>query len=409
MREEQEGGAGKGRKKVGACTEPLLKIDKGKVVHLAKKHAFVAKNDSLWVSKKLRETAQQAVAASLKRATLQVQSAPKSGGEAGIVAAKQAGKATKKDSAAQAAPHPRQRVVGRVAGNVTGTAGGLARQLAGQAISIRQAGRHRVWAEIREECGTMERLLDRFEEMRLARKWKFSTARTALGALLGAQKRFGLPLTREEQTLVNDFSRALDLKVIAEKVDYPEPLSATDAKATISGLYEANHKQAALWMLIQWATSCRPHCAALLEKSNFHFTKTGISLTFTRGKGAISRRQPYTVHTKVPDNWNNRLRRFVKLSRDPLFPSSGREYEALKKLGRCELKKSNKLYKLGSVRRGALEAIAAAGAPLETLMSFSGHKNAATLKRYLRWGREFAKEAASMKRFTTKLWGRSRK
>ena len=39
-----------------------------------------------------------------------------------------------------------------------------------------------------------------------------------------------------------------------------------------------------------------------------------------------------------------------------------------------------------SVRRGALQLLAAAEVPLPTLMLFSGHTNQRTLLRYLNWG-----------------------
>jgi hypothetical protein len=64
------------------------------------------------------------------------------------------------------------------------------------------------------------------------------------------------------------------------------------------------------------------------------------------------------------------------------MPSSKRMTEMLR-----ALRVANPSLNLRAMRRGALQTMALGGTPAEVLMSYSGHTNVATLKRYLDWGR----------------------
>ena len=50
------------------------------------------------------------------------------------------------------------------------------------------------------------------------------------------------------------------------------------------------------------------------------------------------------------------------------------------------LKTTDQKYEQRSIRRGSLQVLAMAGADEPTLLSFSGHKHAPMLWRYLGWG-----------------------
>jgi len=56
-----------------------------------------------------------------------------------------------------------------------------------------------------------------------------------------------------------------------------------------------------------------------------------------------------------------------------------------------------------SLRRGALQSLAKAGAPLATMLNFSGHSNVTSLKRYLNFGRIMPDEERKAEPFLAKL------
>src|SRR3990167_7319462 len=56
-----------------------------------------------------------------------------------------------------------------------------------------------------------------------------------------------------------------------------------------------------------------------------------------------------------------------------------------------------------SLRRGALQCLARAGAPLATMLNFSGHSNVNSLKRYLNFGRIMPDEHRKAEPFLARL------
>jgi hypothetical protein len=117
------------------------------------------------------------------------------------------------------------------------------------------------------------------------------------------------------------------------------------------------------------------------------FATTGaLKLQFCRGKGARFS-QPYTVATTCPMEWRGLISQFLAQvpPRDWLFPDGHRTFGRLVNLA---LRTANPEFTVRALRRGALQAMAHAGVPTETLMTFSGHKRVDTLLRYLNWGAE---------------------
>ena len=99
------------------------------------------------------------------------------------------------------------------------------------------------------------------------------------------------------------------------------------------------------------------------------------------------------MHTEVPPahlaQFSAYLRR-RQASDDLLFPATAdvplpKRMPALLSAIRAADPELN----LRAMRRGALQTMALAGVSAETLMTFSGHTNDKTLKRYLDWGRLF--------------------
>lgn len=248
-------------------------------------------------------------------------------------------------------------------------------------------------------------MLTAFEAVRLERGWKWSSTRTNLGTLLGALRRSAKSawLTCAE---IRDYCKAVDRNVIAERPDYPKPLVAAHAVALLKKLRRST-PSLAVFLALQWSCSSRPHCTALLAPQDVTIDVQAqtATLLFTRGKGAWSRRAPYAVHTSL--GFMTPVVETYLRSRMPhttLFPAEGREYEALKRDLRNALRSMDASYRLGSIRRGALEKLAETGADAETLKFFSGHKTMASLLRYLRWGRRYRRLRQKMTRVALNLW-----
>jgi hypothetical protein len=164
-------------------------------------------------------------------------------------------------------------------------------------------------------------------------------------------------------------------------------------------------------LMITWATGARAGCCALLTAHNVQVAPTvspqthchRLKVRFTRGKGAKAR-GPYTVHSAVSPLWATELRRLLaSRPTGPLFPArvpsavNPRAEVSLQERLLQTIRLASDDLSTRALRRGSLQALAhtlaAQGVPqsqaLEQLMSFSGHTNETTLKRYLDWGSAF--------------------
>lgn len=165
--------------------------------------------------------------------------------------------------------------------------------------------------------------------------------------------------------------------------------------ATAAQIHEAlshvphNELETRLALILQWTTCARVGDILPLRKKNVVWEPaTGkLSVTITEGK-VMGKTQPYTVHTLVSDKiLADTLTHHLHQCKDRLFP-----YETMQRSKRiasvnAALKKCSATLSTRSIRRGALQTMAAGGTSLETLMLFSGHKSQDTCKRYLDWGR----------------------
>ena len=112
-----------------------------------------------------------------------------------------------------------------------------------------------------------------------------------------------------------------------------------------------------------------------------------------RGKGAKTR-GAYTVHTRcAPGPWAEALK--AALQREGwLWPAESQEARSANGLKVTRhLRTVDAQLEQRSIRRGALQAMAAAGVPEKRLLTFSGHTNVPMLLRYLDFGRKAARRA----------------
>jgi hypothetical protein len=115
-------------------------------------------------------------------------------------------------------------------------------------------------------------------------------------------------------------------------------------------------------------------------------TGWATSIMWTRGK-TVGKVGPYTTHTWMSEEHRNTVKAWMaapeRRSSPWVFPLN-QEKKLTNEL-RGVLRRINPRWDLHSLRRGALTDLAQLH-PLETVRTFSGHKNLPMLLRYLRWG-----------------------
>ena len=120
--------------------------------------------------------------------------------------------------------------------------------------------------------------------------------------------------------------------------------------------------------------------------SGFKIDQQKVMITFCRGK-TVAKRGAYTVSSYIPTTTDASPAKHYLTTRQgtalsPLFPSiTGR---AIKQALRSST--GDQLLEQRSLRRGALQELAAQGMALTTLLLFSGHKTTEMLLRYLGHG-----------------------
>ena len=143
-------------------------------------------------------------------------------------------------------------------------------------------------------------------------------------------------------------------------------------------------------MCLWYGTASRPFDALRVQRPlvTSHATFNGVPITsvqFVEGKSVMIR-GPYTVHTLLPrlDLLNRLLTASSSASTPYLFPE--RLWHTIDTVVLRAMKDVDPRLEKRSVRRGSLQALAMAGADEATLLTFSGHKDAPMLWRYLNWG-----------------------
>jgi integrase len=146
---------------------------------------------------------------------------------------------------------------------------------------------------------------------------------------------------------------------------------------------------------IAWVTTGRTGSVVQAKVQDFTVRDDTLQLTVRRGKSARLGQPPHTITTKMGS-----FAKYILPAFEPTVPTrdEGRflfyaptrqaRHNMLEEV-KITLRSATGLREMEnrSLRRGALQCLAAAGAPTATLLSFSGHSQLATLKRYLDFGR----------------------
>lgn len=213
-------------------------------------------------------------------------------------------------------------------------------------------------------------LLETIARQRRARRWKWSTTLRGMAAMQGALKHYGVEL--------NTPNWRLAVRGVAIKSREERPRQALPATtAMVQVVIDTATPRVAAAVALAWMTCARPGCISQLQPEDVALNHDGmIAVTFRRGK-AVRSRGPYTVHTKLPQNWRALIR--SQLEQQNPFRTKPREIREALRVAEPRLEQR-------SLRRGALQTLARSGVPEEDLLHFSGHTTAAMLRRYLEWG-----------------------
>jgi hypothetical protein len=213
---------------------------------------------------------------------------------------------------------------------------------------------------------------------------KWSTTKTLYGTILGSIKTarlYNLDVTADlSDPGWKRIDRFLQKKAYSEIVDFPAAMSVREARLCMASFTGPMSQWLSVYFILWWITAARPGDAVLLVWRNVVVNGDRVSVKFVEGKG-VTIRGPYTVHTYCPRQW---LQHLSTRKGDPVVPPLIRE--AVRAQTLRQMKYLNPSLEARSVRRGALQALAMTGATDETLLSFSGHKSAQMLYRYLDWG-----------------------
>lgn len=166
-------------------------------------------------------------------------------------------------------------------------------------------------------------------------------------------------------------------------------------------------------ILLQWFLAARAGDILSLRKRNVTLKGQLLDVTVTDGKGTKLRKGHYSVHTKLPPELAEKLRRYLNdLHNGDLIVKPTAHLPEDTRINRMNtaLKRASAGLTTRTIRRGALQAMALGTAsvppvPLETLMAYAGHLRPETTKRYLDWGRLFGAQAVAERNAADALTG----
>ncbi len=186
------------------------------------------------------------------------------------------------------------------------------------------------------------------------------------------------------------------LKMLAfrDPVNRAPPATWSVILRILLDLEKQNKQRQALWLFLCWRCASRGTSITKLQIRNvflLHSTQgSNLALTFVEGK-TLATSGPYTLHLAVPPQIVALIRTTIghksRYKSSRLFTAADQSYIA-------KTLKDNGL-EIRSLRRGALQAMAKAGAPPAELLHFSRHSETKGLSAYLDHGLHSHWEEAS--------------
>ncbi|PHR97545.1 MAG: hypothetical protein COA68_12375 [Oceanobacter sp.] len=250
-------------------------------------------------------------------------------------------------------------------------------------------------------------LLEIISIKRKRNTWRWSTTIRAMAELAGALRNLPINKGLPAVILTNDPQWTAAIKGVAGKAKSERPRVPRAATIDeVTRALAAEPKAAVRRLLaLTWCLCGRTGDVRQLTPEDVEWIQDAslgpnpLKVTFRRGK-TISRRGPYTLNTVMPDQW---LPLLGDIRNSTEWISDIKEAsvpEVLKAIRRAHPSLENR-----SLRRGALQSLAKSPEMTDDiLLSFSGHTNLCTLRRYLNWGSvDRAKEIAMTKAATASL------
>ena len=234
--------------------------------------------------------------------------------------------------------------------------------------------------------GLLEHLLRRKQK----RRWRWTTTIRAFAEVQGALKNLdvsrGIPALHLARS--SEWTAAIKGVAARARSELPRTPISASASQVLAAMLAEPHRGTRLLLALTWLCCGRTGDIRQLNPTDISVSpgeKTILTVTFRNGK-TIERRGPFSLHTVLPHGWITHLG-FAQ-SKDvantalwvPLLRSASTA-TVLKALRRVNDRLENR-----SLRRGALQSLAAASVPESTLLEFSGHTTISMLRRYLAWG-----------------------
>jgi integrase len=208
-----------------------------------------------------------------------------------------------------------------------------------------------------------------------------------------------------------EWKAALDFWQLRGQQNQPLGQTAACPKDIFNALRNTPEMQTRVALLLMWLTAARPGDILQLKPEHVKLEVNGqLMMTIAAGKG-VNFRGVYSVPTLVPKDYIPEMRKYIaemlRTKSELLFPGSdGLPLKDRMGAMLTALRTANSTLSLRSMRRGALQTMAKAEVPLETLRQFSGHKSNETLLRYLDFGRQHGAGAAAGHAAAAPLAGR---
>lgn len=231
----------------------------------------------------------------------------------------------------------------------------------------------------------IDTLVASLEQLRIERKWRWSTTLKRAASLQGALAVMPLyfkgcvPVYLKRSTKWVKHLSHCSKKAKEETPSQARPMTVEEVAEAIEKFRTVN-PEIAVALMIGWLTAARLGCILQLRMEDVQIKDGRFAVTFKKGKG-VKLRGPYTVFSQpLPPQWMDLWNQYSVTRNIRLFPES-LTGEKLRK----SLKAINPELEQRSIRRGSLQTMSKAGVVEETLMRFSGHTQVATLRRYLNW------------------------
>jgi integrase len=235
------------------------------------------------------------------------------------------------------------------------------------------------------------------------RRWRCATMAKNMATIQGALKLLpcyvhAMPVMLADDPEWSQAMRAAQRLAREESPRCPTALTLEEMKRAIS---EEQNEPVRILLMLSYSTAARIGDCTRLRVNDVNLTNQSLQITWAHGK-TVASAGPYSVQVIPPPEWLAAIKQWRATRQSQFFFPKGVGCPAV--LG--ALRRVSPTLECRSIRRGALQGLAAAGVSEEVLLSLSGHASAKTLRRYLMWGklglaRMEAMSEASKKLFST--------